>query len=63
MVVINENLEGQEGRMNFTAAHEIGHIILHASLKDKTHGILCRKDEGFDGNKKDAFAVKLSSGL
>ena len=55
MVVINENLERQEGRMNFTAAHEIGHIILHASLKDKTHGILCRKDEGFDGNKKGAL--------
>ena len=55
MVAINENLERQEGRMHFTAAHEIGHIILHAPLKEQTPGILCRKDEGFDGNNKNAL--------
>ena len=31
-VEINENLSSQEGRMNFTAAHEIGHIVLHVPL-------------------------------
>ena len=66
MVDINENLSSQEGRMNFTAAHETGHIILHApyyitqmagqqmeiNSKDESN-ILCRKDGGFDGNKKE----------
>ena len=59
LVAINENLaEKQEGRMHFTAAHEIGHIILHAPLatpdfqmllKDQKPNILCRKEDGFDG--------------
>ena len=59
LVAINENLaEKQEGRMHFTAAHEIGHIILHAPLatpdfqilfKDQEPNILCRKEDGFDG--------------
>ena len=65
IVQINENLNGQEGRMNFTAAHETGHIVLHAptyieqmsgqqlefELKDESN-IICRKDEGFEGTKK-----------
>ena len=29
LVVINEKISGHEGRMNFTAAHEVGHIQLH----------------------------------
>jgi len=65
-VEINENLSHQEGRMNFTAAHETGHIILHAPIyseQNKGHesntqtadklNILCRKDEGFEGDKKE----------
>ncbi|SVD90838.1 uncharacterized protein METZ01_LOCUS443692, partial [marine metagenome] len=65
-VEINENLSHQEGRMNFTAAHETGHIILHAPIyseQNKRHesntqtadklNILCRKDEGFEGDKKE----------
>jgi len=56
LVVINENLTEQEGRMHFTAAHEIGHIRLHVSLimeQKAKENILCRKDEGFEGIKKD----------
>jgi Zn-dependent peptidase ImmA (M78 family) len=56
LVVINENLTEQEGRMHFTAAHEIGHIKLHVPILMKQRArksILCRKDEGFEGNKKD----------
>jgi len=56
LVVINENLTEQEGRMHFTAAHEIGHIKLHVPIlmeQKARENILCRKDEGFEGNKKD----------
>ena len=57
-VSINENLNHQEGRMNFTAAHETGHIILHVPGYSEKNGedelkILCRKDAGFQGDKKD----------
>ena len=66
-VEINENLSDHEGRMNFTAAHETGHIVLHVPLyieqmKDGQKEIdnnepenhsLCRKDSGFEGNKKE----------
>jgi len=73
-VEINENLNGQEGRMHFTAAHETGHIVLHVPyyLEQEKIGqkgkseIICRKDEGFEGNKKapeewqaDKFAAYL----
>ena len=56
LVVINENLTEQEGRMNFTAAHEIGHIKLHVPIlmeQKSRENILCRKDEGFERTKKD----------
>ena len=74
MVEINENLANQEGRMNFTAAHETGHIVLHAPYyieqlkknEKENSDIICRKDEGFEGNKKapeewqaDKFAALL----
>ena len=74
MVEINENLSNQEGRMNFTAAHETGHIVLHVPYyldQTKTEGkekteIICRKNEGFEGSKKapeewqaDKFAANL----
>lgn len=55
-VEINENISNQEGRLHFTMAHEIGHIKLHVPIimKQKAReNILCRKDEGFEGTKKD----------
>ncbi len=66
-VEINENLSDHEGRMNFTAAHETGHIVLHAPLyieqmtvgqleisdNESGNDILCRKDAGFEGEKKE----------
>lgn len=66
-VEINENLSDHEGRMNFTAAHETGHIILHAPIYEKEMAkgqleignndsdlnIMCHKDGGFEGNKKE----------
>jgi len=65
LVAINEDLaEKQKGRMHFTAAHEIGHIILHAPLagpdfqillKEQTPNILCRKEDGFDGANHKAM--------
>ena len=60
LVVINENLTEQEGRMHFTAAHEIGHIRLHVPLimKQKAkENTLCRKDEGFEGTKKEGIQI------
>ena len=54
-VEINEKISNQEGRMNFTIAHEIGHILLHGSLKNH---VLCRKNEGIYGDKKDLIEVQ-----
>lgn len=71
-VQINENISSHEGRMHFTAAHEIGHIVLHAPLfkrvnnVDSDQKIISRKNEGFEGEKKqpeewqaDKFAAFL----
>jgi len=71
-VQINENISDHEGRMHFTAAHEIGHIILHAPLfkhvnnVDSDRKIISRKNGGFEGEKKqpeewqaDKFAAFL----
>ena len=71
-VQINENISDHEGRMHFTAAHEIGHIILHAPLfkrlnnVDSDQKIISRKDGGFEGERKqpeewqaDKFAAFL----
>ena len=59
-IEINENLSDHEGRMNFTAAHEVGHIILHIPFYNEKHGkdvsehkIISRKDGGFEGTKKE----------
>ena len=59
-IEINENLSDHEGRMNFTAAHEVGHIILHVPFYNEKHGkdvsehkIISRKDGGFEGTKKE----------
>lgn len=69
LIEINELLTEQEGRLHFTAAHEIGHIILHVPLLERLNDkskILCRKDEGFAGTKRvteewqaDTFAAYL----
>ena len=60
IIEINENLSDQEGRMHFTAAHEVGHIILHVphykqqhNQDESKHLIISRKDAGFEGNKKE----------
>jgi len=60
IIEINENLSGHEGRMHFTAAHEIGHIILHVPNYMEKHKhdvsenrIVSRKDRGFEGSDKD----------
>ena len=71
-VQINENIAEHDGRMHFTAAHEIGHIVLHAPLfkhannVDSDQKIISRKNEGFEGEKKqpeewqaDKFAAFL----
>ena len=59
-IEINENLSDHEGRMNFTAAHEVGRIILHVPFYNEKHGkdvsehkIISRKDGGFEGTKKE----------
>ena len=54
-VVINEKITNQEGRMNFTIAHEIGHIILHSSLKNH---VLCRSGHGVYGDKKELVEIQ-----
>ena len=60
IIEINENISDHEGRMHFTAAHEIGHIILHVPFYKEKHGkdvsehkIISRKDGGFEGTKKE----------
>ena len=60
IIEINENISDHEGRMHFTAAHEIGHIILHVPFYKEKHKddlskdkIISRKDGGFEGTKKD----------
>jgi len=60
IIEINENISNHEGRMHFTAAHEIGHIILHVPFYKEKHKddlskdkIISRKDGGFEGSKKD----------
>ena len=71
-VQINENIADHDGRMHFTAAHEIGHIVLHAPLfkrannVDSDQKIISRKNEGFEGKRKqpeewqaDKFAAFL----
>ena len=59
-IEINENLIDHEGRMHFTAAHEVGHIVLHVPFYNEKHSkdvsehkIISRKDCGFEGTKKE----------
>ena len=68
IVELNEILTENEGRLNFTVAHEIGHIILH--LSDSNQNVMYRdhkncKDDIEEKNKKrieieaDKFASYL----
>tara|TARA_Y100001970_G_C14198047_1_gene839336 strand:- start:814 stop:1470 length:657 start_codon:yes stop_codon:yes gene_type:complete len=60
-IEINANIANQKGRTTFTIAHEIGHIVLHVPLYNKIKdekAILCRKDEGIYGNKKNPEEVQ-----
>jgi len=66
MIEINENLGKQEGRMHFTVAHEIGHLLMHASGYEGNGHSDCKQDEGMDGTKEnnlereaDLFAAHL----
>jgi Zn-dependent peptidase ImmA (M78 family) len=61
MIVINQHIAEQEGRMHFTAAHELGHLMLHASENKE-----CSEFDGlhneFDKNiemEADFFAACL----
>ena len=69
-VELNESLTTNEGRLNFTVAHEIGHIILHVNNEDSA--LFFRKDSNckeyskIDDNKRklieneaDQFAAYL----
>ena len=58
-VELNESLTSNEGRLNFTIAHEIGHIILHVNnsnnelffRKDNN----CKEDDKIDDKKRKAI--------
>jgi len=62
VIEINENLSHQEGRMNFTAAHEIGHIILHVPVIEKAEEsekmILCRETISEPKSKKELIEIQ-----
>jgi len=56
IVELNENLSHQEGRMNFTAAHEIGHIVLHAKddmIKKENNNSMCRTNNDLGDREMD----------
>ena len=61
LVVINEKISGHEGRMNFTAAHEVGHIQLHVPdlIEDeKKDTIMCRSNDENIKSKRDPREVE-----
>ena len=61
LIEINTTLTNQKGRLAFTIAHEIGHIILHEPLFNKKNiekEILCRKSEGINGVRKKPEEVQ-----
>ena len=54
IVELNENLSNQEGRMHFTVAHEIGHIVLHAEnslIKNRRHNLMLKINDEFGDRK------------
>jgi len=54
-IVINEQIAEQDGRMHFTAAHELGHLILHANENKK-----CKE---IDNNPKDDKNIEMEADL
>ena len=56
IVEINENLSHQEGRMHFTVAHEIGHLVLHTKnrlIKNGSHSSMLRTNDDVGDNELD----------
>ena len=56
IVELNENLSNQEGRMHFTVAHEIGHIVLHANgdmKSEEQSNSMCRTTHESGDHKSD----------
>ena len=63
IVQINESISNQNGRLNFTIAHEIGHILLHSRSKHSTDD---KKDSVIgvlDNRKIELEADKFASNL
>ena len=63
IVQINESISNQNGRLNFTIAHEIGHILLHSRSK---HSANDKKDSAIgvlDTRKIELEADKFASNL
>ena len=56
-VELNESLTTSEGRLNFTIAHEIGHIILHVSNEDSA--LFFRKNSNCKDSKINDNKRKL----
>ena len=68
IVEINENISNQEGRVHFTAAHELGHIILHANLhtqenqKNKQLKMdFCRNFDNSNKYKKELIEIQADN--
>lgn len=66
MIQINASVEANEGRYNFTVAHEIGHHVLHRALfiaqrRDGIDDIMCRDvlDKPIEEQQADKFAAAL----
>ena len=62
IVELNENLSNQEGRMHFTVAHEIGHIVLHAEnslIKNRRHNLMLKINDEFGDRKLEKIEEKL----
>tara|TARA_Y100001970_G_C14072154_1_gene770047 strand:+ start:120 stop:761 length:642 start_codon:yes stop_codon:yes gene_type:complete len=58
-VEINENIGDQEGRMYFTAAHEIGHLLIHAN--DYYENNNCKQDDGSKENLENSIELQADS--
>ncbi len=57
-ILIDENVLANEGRYRFTAAHELGHMILHAKLRDRFHDIAhCDREAETIERQADRFAA------
>ena len=66
MIQVNASAESNEGRYNFTIAHEIGHHVLHRQVyleasAENASNILCRdtNDKPLIEQQADRFAAAL----